>query len=78
MIAQKMITNDAVVTSDEATVQTAVELLTQKPTIPINRWVCEVCGMIHTGNKPAACDSCGSDVSLAPLTDFRSEICSRW
>jgi rubrerythrin len=78
MIAQKMIINDAVVTGDEATVQAAVELLTQKPTIPIYRWVCEVCGMIHTGTKPVACDSCGSDVSLAPLTNFRSEICSRW
>ena len=78
MISQKMITADTVVTSDEATVQAAVELLTQKPTLPIYRWVCEVCGMIHTGAKPVVCDSCGLDVSLAPLTDFRSEFCSRW
>jgi rubrerythrin len=44
----------------------------------VQRWVCEVCGMIHTGSVPEACDSCGSNVSLVQLPDFRTEINSHW
>ena len=42
------------------------------------RWVCEVCGMIHTGTVPDACESCGSTTAIVQLQNLRSEINSRW
>ena len=44
----------------------------------IQHWACEVCGMIHSGSVPAACDSCGVADAFAPRLDMRSEIGSRW
>ena len=41
-------------------------------------WVCEVCGMIHTGSVPDACESCGSTTAIVQLQDLRREINSRW
>lgn len=78
MIAQRIKTNNGVVTSDDATVQAAVKLLTQKQKVAAYRWVCEVCGMIHTGAVPASCESCGADASsLVHLSHFRREMNSR-
>ena len=78
MIAQRTKTNNVVVTSDDATVQAAVKLLTQKQKIAAYRWVCEVCGMIHTDAVPACCDSCGADASsIVNQSDFRWEMNSR-
>ncbi len=78
MIAQRTKTNNVVVTSDDATVQAAVKLLTQKQKIAAYRWVCEVCGMIHTGAVPASCDSCGAGASsIVNQSDFRWEMNSR-
>ena len=78
MIAQRIKTNNVVVTSDDATVQAAVRILTQKQKIAAYRWVCEVCGMIHTGAVPASCDSCGADASsIVNLAEFRMEMNSR-
>ena len=79
MIAQRTKTNNVVVTSDDATVQAAVKLLAQKQKISTYRWVCEVCGMIHTGAVPASCDSCGANASaIVHLSDFRSQMNSRY
>jgi CBS domain-containing protein len=40
-----------------------------------SRWVCEVCGSIHLGRLPIACDSCGVDaVHLSRELDPRPEI----
>jgi CBS domain-containing protein len=40
-----------------------------------SRWVCEVCGSIHLGQLPAACDSCGVDgIHLSRQLDPRPEI----
>jgi rubrerythrin len=78
MIAQRAKTNNVVVTSDVATVQAAVKLLTQKQKIAAYRWVCEVCGMIHMGAVPASCDSCGAGASsIVNQSDFRWEMNSR-
>jgi len=41
MIAQRKLTNKAVVKSDDAAVQAAVNLLTRRPTIISYRWICE-------------------------------------
>ncbi len=66
--------------SDLAAVLEAMRVLEQHRSNKTNaqRWVCEVCGMIHTGSAPEACDSCGSNISLVQLSDFRTEINSHW
>ncbi len=76
MIAQRTKTNNGVVRSDEATVQAAVKLLTQNRSVMIYRWECEVCGMVHTGLKPPACDSCGKEGSLVHQPDTHLETTS--
>jgi rubrerythrin len=74
MIAQKTKINNAVVTSNGATVQAAVKLLTQSKAVMIYRWECEVCGMVHTGSMPTSCDSCGKEGSLVHQPDMHREI----
>ena len=74
MIAQRTKTNNAVETSDEATVQAAVELLTRNRPVMLPRWECEVCGMVHTGPLPTTCDSCGKEGSLVHQPDMHLEM----
>ncbi len=74
MIAQRTKTNNVVETSDDATVQAAVKLLTLNRSGMLYRWECEVCGMVHTGPLPTACDSCGKEGSLVHQPDTRLEM----
>ena len=74
MIAQR--TTAFVVQNDETAVQEAMRLLSQKT--EVQRWVCEVCGMVHTGAAPGACDSCGVATALVQQADTRLEMNSRW
>lgn len=48
--------------------------------VPLQRlvWTCEICGMVHSGASPKACDSCGATNALALRQDTRPEINSRW
>ena len=78
MIAQNIIPNDVVMTSDDATVRAAVKLLTSNSSAIAHRWTCETCGMLHTGPLPDVCDSCGALNSFTHQPNFRSEINSRW
>ena len=78
MIAQRKLTNKAVVNSDDAAVQAAVSLLTRRPTTIFYRWICECCGMVHTGSTPAQCESCGKEVTLARASDLPREMGTRW
>ncbi len=71
MVAQRTKTNNAVVTSNDAAVQT---VLLQNRAVMIYRWECEVCGMVHTGPMPAACDSCGKEGSLVHQPDLHQEM----
>lgn len=71
MIAQRtMITRDA-----SPAVQEAERLLAERT--PVYRWVCEVCGMIHSGTAPQACDSCGSSDALTQLREQHMEMSGR-
>ena len=74
MIAQRMKTDNTVVTSDEKTVQAAVTLLSQSRAVMLYRWECEVCGMVHTENMPTSCDSCGKEGSLVHQPDLHQEM----
>lgn len=74
MIAQKsMITIPSIY---EDAVKEAMMVISQRPAV--QRWVCEVCGMVHTGSAPAACDSCGVTDALVRQADTHREIHSRW
>jgi CBS domain-containing protein len=43
-----------------------------------SRWVCQVCGSIHLGQMPQACDSCGVDaINIVRQLDPRPEISMR-
>ena len=74
MIAQRTKTNNAVVTSTDATVQAAVNVFPQNRTIMLYRWECEICGMVHTGSMPTRCDSCGKEGSLVLQPDLHQEM----
>ena len=80
MFVQRTKTATIEAASEVAAIQEAMRVLEQqhlrKPAV--QRWVCEVCGMIQTSSVLQACESCGSDVSLVQLADFRTEMCSRW
>jgi rubrerythrin len=76
MIAQRTIANNAVVTSNDATVQPVVNLFSQNRALILYRWECEVCGMVHTGPKPTSCDSCGKEGSLVHQPDLHQEMTS--
>ncbi len=75
-----MIVKTQPATNHEAILQEAMFVLEQHHPrrTAVQRWVCEVCGMIHTGAAPQACDSCGNDVSLVQKADFHREMSSRW
>lgn len=76
MIIQRAITTDTITSSHNAAVQEAMHILSEKK--PAYRWVCEVCGMLHTGSVPVACDCCGSSDSLVQDEASPREMNSRW
>ncbi|MDQ2905978.1 MAG: hypothetical protein ABI456_02385 [Ktedonobacteraceae bacterium] len=64
---------------EDAAVREAIRLLAQHgANTATHHWVCEVCGMPHTGARPACCDSCGSHTAIVPQRDLRFEMGSRW
>jgi rubrerythrin len=73
VIAQRTKTNTDVV-NNNATVQKAVKLFPQNRALILFRWECEVCGMVHTGPMPTACDSCGKEGSLVHQPDLHQEM----
>lgn len=44
----------------------------------VQRWVCEVCGMVHTGSLPTSCDGCGVANAFVPQQEMHNEIGRRW
>ena len=75
-----MITPKTGIASKEAVVQEAIKVLSQYQARKaiVQRWVCEICGMIHTGAVPDACESCGISTSLVQLEEWQREMNSRW
>lgn len=74
MIAQR--TGTPVVQNGQAAVQEAMRLLATGTTA--QRWVCEICGMIHTGTAPIECDSCGATTALIQQAELHREMNSHW
>jgi rubrerythrin len=77
MIAQRNTSYNPMEINEEGTMQAVLALLSQRHPVDLRRWDCEVCGMIHIGQIPLACDSCGND-QLAPQSDIHHEINSHW
>jgi rubrerythrin len=42
------------------------------------RWVCEGCGMPHSGKAPLACESCGRTDALVSDYYLPTEMFRRW
>ena len=76
MIAQKTTTTTSVAKSKGSAVQEAMDVLA-RTRVTVRRWVCEVCGMVHTGTEPDACESCGAS-ALVQQADLHREMSSRW
>jgi rubrerythrin len=57
-------------------VQEAMNVLAHSR-VTIRRWVCEVCGMVHTGAAPHECESCGVS-ALVQQPDLHREMSSHW
>ena len=76
MIAQRTKITGNTIQNNEAAVSEAMRLLATQPSI--QRWVCEVCGMVHTGAAPGACYSCGASSALAQRPDSCREMNSHW
>ena len=74
MIAQKTTIVRSVAKSDGVAVQEARDVLA-RTRVQVHRWVCEVCGMVHTGIAPNACDSCGVS-TLVQQPDLHREMSS--
>jgi len=75
MIAQRTSTT-SVVQNGQSAVQEALRLLATRTTA--QHWICEVCGMVHTGTAPIECDSCGSTTALVQQAELHREMNSRW
>lgn len=77
MIAQRNINQNAMEINEKGTMQAILAALSQKPMAHTPRWDCEVCGMIHLGSMPLACDSCGSKL-LVCQSHIHREMNSHW
>jgi rubrerythrin len=77
MIAQRHTSSTSAVMNKEAMVQTVMALLSQRHPMDLSRWDCNICGMIHTGQRPLACESCGNN-SLSHQSALHREMNNHW
>jgi rubrerythrin len=76
MIAQRGTSYNSIDVQQEGAMRTIQAMLNQRSEA-LSRWDCDVCGMIHTGQMPLTCDSCGSEL-LTQQDDSHREMNSRW
>jgi rubrerythrin len=77
MIAQRNTSYNPIEINEEGTIHTILALLSQRPRVSLSRWDCDVCGMIHMGQPPLTCDSCGSEL-LTQQPDIHVEMNNHW
>jgi rubrerythrin len=77
MIAQRNTSYNPMEINEEGTIQAVLALLSQRHPVSVPRWDCDVCGMIHTGQMPLECDSCGSR-ALSRQADLHHEMNNHW
>lgn len=74
MVAQNTITSKTIVQNNSSVIDEAVMVASTRKRIEPQRWVCEVCGMVHTGIRPTACDSCGASTAIVQKPDQHIEM----
>lgn len=77
MIAQRTTSYNPMEINQEGTMQALMALLNQRSQVSLSRWDCDVCGMIHMGQLPLICDSCGSEM-LTQQPDVHVEMNNHW
>lgn len=77
MIAQRTTSYNPMGMNKEGTIQAVMALLSQRRPVDAPRWDCDVCGMIHMGQMPLACESCGSE-SLSRQSVIHHEMNNHW
>ncbi|HEY3992706.1 MAG TPA: hypothetical protein VGM01_07465 [Ktedonobacteraceae bacterium] len=77
MIAQRNTSYNPIEINEEGTINAVLALLGQRSHTRLSRWDCDVCGMIHMGHAPLACDSCGSKM-LTQQPDVHAEMNNHW
>ncbi len=77
MIAQRIVTTRALPQHNKTLQRDTLRPLTPEAAVVVQRWVCEICGMVHTGNQPHACDGCGVTHALVQQREIRQEISHR-
>jgi rubrerythrin len=77
MIAPRKASHNPLEINTEETIQVVLALLQEREPLNTSRWFCDVCGMIHLGATPVACDSCGNE-ELTKQDDTRYQINTRW
>ncbi|HEX7737238.1 MAG TPA: hypothetical protein VF458_20500 [Ktedonobacteraceae bacterium] len=77
MIAQRHTSYNPMEINQEGTMHTIMALLHQRSRVNLSRWDCDVCGMIHMGQAPLTCDSCGSEL-LSQQADIHVEMNNHW
>jgi rubrerythrin len=75
MIAQRHTSQHPTRMNEESMLEAVMAWLNRPVGAP--RWDCDVCGMIHMGPMPLACESCGSR-SLSRQADFHHEMNNHW
>jgi rubrerythrin len=77
MIAQRTTSTTPTVMNGEETIQAVMTLFSQQHPAGALRWDCDVCGMIHTGPLPLACESCGNG-ALSCQSVLHREMNNHW
>jgi rubrerythrin len=77
MIAHRITSHNPIEIDPEETIQAVLALLNQRQAVSMSRWVCEVCGMVHMGQMPRQCDSCGSS-ALVQQSEIHREMNNHW
>ncbi|HZR41557.1 MAG TPA: hypothetical protein VFB12_15670 [Ktedonobacteraceae bacterium] len=71
MTARRLVTNNEIGYSSAA-IEEAIKIVSANVMIRRWVWVCEVCGMMHLGKVPDACDCCGATHALEFQEDTTS------
>lgn len=76
IMIQSIPTNNATSTTGNTIVQEAIRFLASQ-SLP-QRWVCELCGMVHSGEQPQTCSSCFSPLALVQQPEIHRELHNRF
>ena len=77
MIKPNITDHNPIEMNEEGTIQAILAMLNQRQQVSVPRWICDVCGMVHMGQMPLACESCGHK-TLVQQADIHREMNNHW